>query len=200
MNTLRQRMWEDMRIRNLSLTTQKKYLRQVASFANYFNKSPRLLGIEDIRVFLLYLAQERKLSASSINVTVSALRFLYKVTLGCQWDIEKIYFARREKKLSRKSQIYSANMEKHIAINLEHPQTLNSGVQCMLSKFAVPLNSEDILTDVTYAGMKLSRIIHAGTVTALNVSLWQKQNGLRPEQKSFCRLTIFMSSSLFLKH
>jgi len=68
MNTLRQRMWEDMRIRNLSLTTQKKYLRQVASFANYFNKSPRLLGIEDIRVFLLYLAQERKLSASSINV------------------------------------------------------------------------------------------------------------------------------------
>jgi len=99
MNTLRQRMWEDMRIRNLSLTTQKKYLRQVASFANYFNKSPRLLGIEDIRVFLLYLAQERKLSASSINVTVSALRFLYKVTLGCQWDIEKIYFARREKKL-----------------------------------------------------------------------------------------------------
>jgi len=92
MNTLRQRMWEDMRIRNLSLTTQKKYLRQVASFANYFNKSPRLLGIEDIRVFLLYLAQERKLSASSINVTVSALRFLYKVTLGCQWDIEKIEY------------------------------------------------------------------------------------------------------------
>jgi len=99
MNTLRQRMWEDMHIRNLSLTTQKKYLRQVASFANYFNKSPRLLGIEDIRVFLLYLAQERKLSASSVNVTVSALRFFYRVTLGCQWDIEKIYFARREKKL-----------------------------------------------------------------------------------------------------
>jgi len=99
MNTLRQRMEEDMRIRNLSMTTQKKYLRQVASFVNYFNKSSRLLGIEDIRVFLLYLAQERKLSASSINVTVSALRFLYRVTLGCQWDIEKIYFARREKKL-----------------------------------------------------------------------------------------------------
>ena len=99
MNTLRQRMLEDMRIRNLSKTTQKRYLDRVAAFANHFNKSPALLGAKDIRVFLLYLVQERKLSASSINVTVSALRFLYRVTLGCQWDIEKIYFARREKKL-----------------------------------------------------------------------------------------------------
>ena len=99
MTTLRQRMWEDMRIRNLSVTTQKRYLDRVAVFANYFNKSPELLGAEDIRVFLLYLIREKKFSSSSINVTVSALRFLYKVTLGCKWDIEKIHFARREKKL-----------------------------------------------------------------------------------------------------
>lgn len=92
-------MLEDMRIRNLSATTRKRYLDRVAAFANHFNKSPALLGAEDIRVFLLYLVQEKKLSSSSINVTVSALRFLYKVTLGCRWDIEKIHFARREKKL-----------------------------------------------------------------------------------------------------
>jgi len=84
MNTLRQRMLEDMRIRNLSATTRKRYLDRVKIFANHFNKSPALLGAEDIRVFLLYLVQERKLSASSINVTVSALRFFYRVTLGCQ--------------------------------------------------------------------------------------------------------------------
>ncbi len=99
MTKLRQRMLEDMRIRNLSLNTQKKYLKQVAAFANHFHKSPRVLGIEEIRVFLLYLARVKKLSSSSINVTVSALRFLYKVTLGCKLDIEKIHFARRERKL-----------------------------------------------------------------------------------------------------
>ena len=99
MTTLRQRMEEDMQIRHLSLTTKKKYLRQVAVFADYFNKSPSLLGAEEVRAFLLYLAQERKLSSSSINIAVSALRFLYKVTLGCKWDIEKIHYARREKKL-----------------------------------------------------------------------------------------------------
>lgn len=64
MTKLRQRMWEDMRIRNLSVTTQKKYLDQVAAFANHFHKSPQLLGIEDIRVFLLYLAREKKFSSS----------------------------------------------------------------------------------------------------------------------------------------
>ena len=42
MTKLRQRMWEDMRIRNLSLNTQKKYLKQVAAFANHFHKSPRV--------------------------------------------------------------------------------------------------------------------------------------------------------------
>jgi len=48
MNTLRQRMLEDMRVRNLSATTRKRYLDTVAVFANHFNKSPSLLGAEDI--------------------------------------------------------------------------------------------------------------------------------------------------------
>ena len=48
MNTLRQRMLEDMRVRNLSATTRKRYLDRVAVFANHFNKSPALLGAEDI--------------------------------------------------------------------------------------------------------------------------------------------------------
>lgn len=92
-------MLEDMRIRNLSTTTRKRYLDRVVGFANHFNKFLTLLGTEDIRVFLLYLICEKKFSSSSINVTVSALRFLYKVTLGCKWDIEKIHFAKRAKKL-----------------------------------------------------------------------------------------------------
>ncbi|MFL5257132.1 MAG: tyrosine-type recombinase/integrase, partial [Rhodopila sp.] len=40
--------------------------------------------------YLLYLVRERQLSASSIMVTVAALRFLYKVTLKRDWDIQEI--------------------------------------------------------------------------------------------------------------
>ncbi len=38
-------------------------------------------GPAEIRTYLLHLANERRLAASSIIVTVSALRFLYTITL-----------------------------------------------------------------------------------------------------------------------
>ena len=99
MTKLRQRMLEDMQIRNLSPHTQKRYLDRVAAFAKHFGKSPTLLGPEEIRTYQLYLIQEKKLTSSALNVTVSALRFLYRVTLGRNWTIERIPCTKREKKL-----------------------------------------------------------------------------------------------------
>ena len=90
MTALRQRMLEDMKIRNLALNTQECYLLQVSQFARHFGKSPELLGREDIRAYQLYLTQEKKLSAKSITLAVSALRFLYKVTLRREWKLEDI--------------------------------------------------------------------------------------------------------------
>jgi integrase/recombinase XerD len=49
MTSLRTRMTEDMQIRNLAVHTQNTYLLQVALFARHFNKSPELLGPEQIR-------------------------------------------------------------------------------------------------------------------------------------------------------
>jgi len=99
MTGLRRRMLEDMRIRNLSENTQKRYLNRVAAFAKHFGKSPEQMGLEDVRAFQLHLIQDKGLSASSLNVTVCALRFLYGVTLGRKCDIERIRLARRESKL-----------------------------------------------------------------------------------------------------
>ena len=90
MTALRQRMLEDMKIRNLALNTQTSYLLQVSQFARHFGKSPEVLGPEDIRAYQLYLTQEKKLSPKSITIAVSALRFLYKVTLRREWKLEDI--------------------------------------------------------------------------------------------------------------
>ena len=90
MTALRQRMLEDMKIRNLALNTQTSYLLQVSQFARHFGKSPEVLGSEDIRAYQLYLTQEKKLSPKSITIAVSALRFLYKVTLRREWKLEDI--------------------------------------------------------------------------------------------------------------
>jgi len=41
---LRQRMIEDMTVRNLSPATQQSYLYAVAKFSRYFNRAPDRLG------------------------------------------------------------------------------------------------------------------------------------------------------------
>jgi len=85
MTPLRERMSQDMEIRNLSRNTQLSYLQQIASFAKYFHCSPEALGPEQVRAYQVYLTTERKLAPGSLSIIASALRFLYKVTLKRDW-------------------------------------------------------------------------------------------------------------------
>src|SRR5271156_5306712 len=50
---LRQRMIEDMKLRNLSPHTVQAYVDRVAAFAKHFGRSPRLLGPEEVRAYLV---------------------------------------------------------------------------------------------------------------------------------------------------
>jgi integrase/recombinase XerD len=90
MTSLRQRMIEDMQVRNLAVGTQQVYVQQVSRFAQHFHKSPELLGPEQIRTYQLYLTNEKKLATSSILITVAALRFLYQVTLKRNWSLDQV--------------------------------------------------------------------------------------------------------------
>ena len=85
MSPLRRRMIEDMRLRNFSASTERNYVHYVAEFARHFNTSPENLGLDDIRNYQLYLTEKRQLSAPSINSFVSAVQFLYTVTLEMPW-------------------------------------------------------------------------------------------------------------------
>jgi len=58
MTSLRQRMIEDLQVRNLAANTQDSYVRQVSLFARYFNQSPELLGPEQIRALALFDERE----------------------------------------------------------------------------------------------------------------------------------------------
>jgi integrase/recombinase XerD len=90
MTSLRQRMTEDMQVRNLALNTQTCYVQQVSLFARHFNKSPEQLGPEDIRSYQVYLTNEKKLAPGSILIAVAAMRFLYKVSLKKDWTFEDV--------------------------------------------------------------------------------------------------------------
>jgi hypothetical protein len=58
------------------------YTRYVSELARYYQRSPELISYEEVTNWLYHLIRERQLSASSVNVAVNAVRFLYGITLG----------------------------------------------------------------------------------------------------------------------
>ena len=99
MTTLRHRMIDDLRVRNRSRHTIKAHVTCIANFARHFGKSPEFLGPEEIRLYQVYLVNERHVSWSYFNQAVCALRFLYRHTLGRDWAVAHIPFPRQPKKL-----------------------------------------------------------------------------------------------------
>ncbi len=100
MTSVRQRMTEDMRLRNLSPRTQETYLLQVSLFARHFHQPPELLGPEALRAYQVYLISEKKLAPNSVRLAVAALRFFYQITLHKNWSFRELFpAAHRPRKL-----------------------------------------------------------------------------------------------------
>lgn len=99
MTLLRERMRESLRVRNLSPRTQKTYIDAVAKFAQYFGKSPDLLGPEDIHRYQVHLVDEKHASWTTFNQAVCGIRFFFCKTLGRAIDVRHIPFAKLPQKL-----------------------------------------------------------------------------------------------------
>jgi site-specific recombinase XerD len=91
---LRQRMIDDMKIRNMSPNTQSAYIRAVKNFSLHFGKSPDKLTLEHVREYQLHLVS-RGLQAATIIPIMCAIRFFYGTTLGQPNVAEHIPLARR---------------------------------------------------------------------------------------------------------
>jgi integrase/recombinase XerD len=74
-------MLEELQRRNYASETIRGYILSVKQFAEYFGKSPEKMGAEEIRRFQLYLLHEKKLAPGTVEMRMSALRFLYKKVL-----------------------------------------------------------------------------------------------------------------------
>lgn len=99
MTQLRQRMLQDLQIRNYAKGTCSNYIRAVAAFALFFDRSPDQLGPEHVRTFQVHLVKRKKVSWSWLKIVVSALRFFFTVTLGRDFPVRYIPYPRREKRL-----------------------------------------------------------------------------------------------------
>jgi integrase/recombinase XerD len=78
---LRRRMIEDMTVRGFTACTQRGYLAAVERFTVFLGRSPDRATAEDLRRFQLHL-RSTGASATTMNHAVSALRFLFGVTLS----------------------------------------------------------------------------------------------------------------------
>jgi site-specific recombinase XerD len=81
MTPLRAKYIRDLAIRGRSLRTQQAYTSYVADLAHYHHRSPDLISYDQVADWLHYLIRQRHQSASSVNIAVNAVRFLYGVTL-----------------------------------------------------------------------------------------------------------------------
>jgi len=81
MGELRDRMVRDMDVRRFSGRTVEAYVAGVKGLAKHYHRSPDQLGDEEVQRYLLYIREQRGLSASTCNQIRCALKFFYEVTL-----------------------------------------------------------------------------------------------------------------------
>ena len=91
----------EMRLRRLSLQTEKTYIQWIRQFiAFHGRRNPEQMGSEEVRAFLTHLAAERHVAASTQNVALSALLFLYRSVYGVEeFDLQGSERAHRPQRL-----------------------------------------------------------------------------------------------------
>ena len=95
---LRQRMLDDMRMRKLSDKTQSHYIRAVVNLTRFLGRSPDTATAEDLRRYQLHLVEHGR-TRTSLNRTITALRFFFGVTLDRLDALAKMSPVREPRKL-----------------------------------------------------------------------------------------------------
>ena len=90
-----------MRLRHLSIRTEKTYMRWIRSYYRFLKgKSPHKLNQTDLKDFLTHLAADRKVSASTQNQAFNSILFLYRHILSIDIsDLNDVLRAKRIKHL-----------------------------------------------------------------------------------------------------
>lgn len=106
MTALRAKYIRDLAVRGRALRTQESYTSYVADLAKFHDRSPDLITYDQVVDWIHHLIRERHLAASSVNIAVNAVRFLYGVTL--QRDVQALMAAiPRMKRNTRRAEVYA---------------------------------------------------------------------------------------------
>ena len=138
---LRQRMIDDMTMRKFAPLSQRGYLRAVERFTRFFGASPDTADAEDLRRFQLHLAGEG-VSSTTINQTLTGLRFFYQTTLSRPEVLTKVSSIREPQRL---------------------PMILSTAEVARLLDAAKNLKHKAALSVAYGAGLRASEVVHLTT-------------------------------------
>lgn len=138
LSPLRQRMLDDMAMRKLNEKTQTAYIRAVKRFTQFFGQAPDLASPEDLRRFQMHLV-EQGVASTTINATITGLRFFFEVTLDRHKALKKMSPLRAPQKL---------------------PTVLTADQVARLLSAAPNLKAKAALSVAYGAGLRASEVVH----------------------------------------
>lgn len=139
MGKLHDQMDRELRIRGYAEGTRTIYLQSMKSFVRHFMRSPDELTVEHVKQYQLVLTRDKHVSWSTFNVNVCAIRFFYREVLQVDWDIERICYQKRGRKL---------------------PVVLSDEEICALLDVTTNLKHRAVLMTLYSAGLRISEALH----------------------------------------
>ena len=97
MSLLREKMIRELKLKTMSEKTIKSYVSYVNYLAKYYKKSPDKINREEVKNYLYHLRVNKQLSANTLNVVHSAIRFFYIYVINAEWVVKDIAKYKRPK-------------------------------------------------------------------------------------------------------
>lgn len=139
MTPLRQRMIDEMALRNFAPKTVRIYVDIVARFARHFGKSPDQLGAEHVRQYLLYLVQDKQQAWGTYKQALAALRYFYRWVVKGAEVVQDIRCPRPEHRLP-------------VVLSFDEVQLFFAAIPSFKQRM--------ILLTAYAAGLRISEVVH----------------------------------------
>ena len=99
MKDVKQLMTEDMKLRGLAPRTQDRYLFAIKALAKYYQRPLGRITERQVRKYLLYLIESKGYAKTTFNIDLCAIKFLYRRTLGRDWNLLQLKCSKKNKRL-----------------------------------------------------------------------------------------------------
>ncbi len=132
-------MERELRIRGMADNTRESYLEKMRCFVRHFMQAPDQLTAEDVKQYQLFLTQERRVTFSTFNVHVCAIRFFYRHVLRVEWNVVQIPYQRTGRRL---------------------PVVLSGEEVVALLNAVTNLKHRALLMTLYAAGLRTSEVVH----------------------------------------